>query len=370
MSVTFPHMGTLHIVLKALLTALGVRAVPPPPTSKTTLEIGARYSPETACLPFKTTLGNFIQALGAGADTILTCGGQGPCRLGYYANIQRDILRDLGYKFSMIVIEPDIASVWQALRRLTPGGLRPVWPAFRLAGAKLRALDAIEQAACRARPRAAVAAAVDAERLGALAAVDAAATPAAVEGAVATSLRRLASLPAGGWPEPLRVGLVGEIYVMLESCVNGDLIRRLGQMGVEIHPTMLLGDYVATHILRDRAALRRSTAVVDAAAPFLGHYVGGHGIKSIGYTAAMGRTGFDGMIHVFPFTCMPEIIAKNILPGVSEKAGIPVLSLAFDEQTGEAGTVTRLEAFVDLLRYRGRKGFFQSSNNPAEKRGV
>ena len=354
MNVTFPHMGTLHIVLKALLTALGVRAVPPPPTSKTTLEIGARYSPETACLPFKTTLGNFIQALEAGADTILTCGGEGPCRLGYYAAVQRDILHDLGYKFDMIVIEPDLASVWQALRRLTPRGLAPVWPAFRLAGAKLRALDAIEQAACRARPRAATADAVDTEHFRAVAAVDAAVTPAAAAGAVAALLRRLEALPVGG-PEPLRVGLVGEIYVMLETCVNGDLIRRLGRMGVEVHPTMLLGDYVGTHILRDRAALRRSAAVVAAASPFLGHYVGGHGIKSVGHTAAMGRSGFAGIIHVFPFTCMPEVIAKNILPGVSEKAGIPVLSLAFDEQTGEAGTVTRLEAFVDLLRYRRKK---------------
>lgn len=355
MTVTFPHMGTLHIVLEALLTTLGVRAVSPPPTSKTTLEIGARYSPETACLPFKTTLGNFIQALEAGADTILTCGGEGPCRLGYYATVQRDILRDLGYKCEMIVIEPDLASVWQALRRLTPGGLRPVWPAFRLAGAKLRALDAIEQAACRARPRVAAVAAVDAERLRALAAVAAAVTPAATAGAVAALLRRLESLPAGNGPEPLRIGLVGEIYVMLEGGVNGDLVRRLGRMGVEVHPTMLLGDYVGTHILRDREALRRSAAVVAAAEPFLGHYVGGHGIKSVGHTATMGRTGFDGIIHVFPFTCMPEIIAKNILPGVSEKEGIPVLSLAFDEQTGEAGTVTRLEAFVDLLRYRRKK---------------
>ncbi|MDT8900547.1 hypothetical protein [Anaeroselena agilis] len=355
MNVTFPHMGTLHIVLKAMLTTLGVRAVPPPPISKTTIEIGARFSPETACLPFKTTLGNFIQALEAGADTILTCGGAGPCRLGYYATVQRDILRDLGYKFAMIVIEPDLASVWQSIRRLAPGGIRPLWPAFRLAGAKLRALDAIERAACRARPRAAASGDVDAERLRALAAVDEAATPAAAAEAVASSLRRLEGLPAGSGPPPLKVGLVGEIYVMLESGVNGDLVRTLGRMGAEVHPTMLLGDYVDTHILRDKAALRRSEAVAAAAAPFIGHYVGGHGMKSVGHTAAMGRTGFDGIIHVFPFTCMPEVIAKNILPVVSVQEGIPVLSLAFDEQTGEAGTVTRLEAFVDLLRYRRKR---------------
>jgi predicted nucleotide-binding protein (sugar kinase/HSP70/actin superfamily) len=355
MTVTFPHMGTLHIVLKALLTTLGVRVAPPPPTSKATLEIGARYSPETACLPFKTTLGNFIQALEAGADTILTCGGEGPCRLGYYSAIQQDILRDLGYKFAMLAIEPNPASVWRNLERLSPGGWRRLWPALRLAGAKLGALDAIDRAACRARPLAREATAVDAVRLRAMAAVDAAGRPAAAAEAVAPLLAALAALPAGNGPAPLRIGLVGEIYVMLESFVNGELIRRLGQMGVEVCPTMLLGDYVRTHILKAPAARRSSAAVLAAAVPYLGHYVGGHGIKSIGHTAVMARSGFDGVIHVFPFTCMPEVIAKNILPGVSEQEGIPVLSLAFDEQTGAAGMVTRLEAFVDLLRYRRKK---------------
>jgi predicted nucleotide-binding protein (sugar kinase/HSP70/actin superfamily) len=355
MTVTFPHMGTLHIVLKALLTTLGVRVVAPPPTSKATLEIGARHAPETACLPFKTTLGNFIQALEAGADTILACGGCGPCRLGYYAAVQRDILSDLGYKFAMLTVEPNLASVRQNIERLSPGGWRRLWPALRLAGAKLGALDAIDRAACRARPLAQESAAVDAARIRAVAAVDAAASPAAAAAAVAPLLASFAALPAGNGIAPLRIGLVGEIYVMLESFVNGELIRTLGQMGVEVCPTMLLGDYVRTHILKFPSARRGAAAVHAAAAPYLGHYVGGHGIKSIGHTAAMARSGYDGIIHVLPFACMPEVIAKNILPAVSEQEGIPVLSLAFDEQSGAAGTITRLEAFVDLLRYRRKK---------------
>lgn len=355
MIVTFPRMGALPVALQALLTALDVRVLLPPPTGKTTLELGARYAPETACLPFKTTLGNFIQALEAGADTILTCGGEGPCRLGYYAAVQEDILRDLGYRFDMLVVEPDAGSVWRALRRLAAGaGWRRTWSAFRLAGAVLRTLDAVERAACSARPL------VDADDEGqvetfrrqAVAAVAAATGPAEVAAAAAEFRRRLASLAAGGKPMPLKVGLVGEIYVMLESYVNNDIVRRLGQMGVAAHPTMLLGDYVATHIIKTRSARCRDEAVRSLASPYLGHYVGGHAVKSVGQTVALGQGGFDGIVHLFPFACMPEVIAANILPGVSETAGIPVLSLAFDEQTGTAGMVTRLEAFVDLLRYR------------------
>ena len=104
--------------LRALLAAAGVKALAPPPPSKRTLELGTKYSPETACLPFKMNIGNYIEALEAGADTILTCGGAGPCRLGYYAEIQRAILADLGYDFRFIVVEPKIGSVWQAAKVL------------------------------------------------------------------------------------------------------------------------------------------------------------------------------------------------------------------------------------------------------------
>ena len=61
-----------------------------------------------------------------------------------------------------------------------------------------------------------------------------------------------------------------------------------------------------------------------------------------------------------PFTCMPETIAKSILPQVSRDLGIPVLSLVIDEMTGRAGVATRLEAFTDLARFRRRASGRQS----------
>jgi len=59
-------------------------------------------------------------------------------------------------------------------------------------------------------------------------------------------------------------------------------------------------------------------------------------------------------VHVGPFNCIPEIVSQCILPNVSKQENIPVISLLMDEQTGKAGMVTRIEAFVDLIR-RQRK---------------
>ena len=65
------------------------------------------------------------------------------------------------------------------------------------------------------------------------------------------------------------------------------------------------------------------------------------------------RNGYDGLIHLAPFTCMPEIVAQNIMR--STKEDLPVLALLCDEQMAKPGMITRLEAFVDLLQFRKKK---------------
>lgn len=353
MVITFPLMGPMHIVLNTLLSNLGVSVVVPPPVSKETLEIGTKYSPETVCLPFKIGIGNFIQAVNQGADTVITCGGVGPCRLGYYAEVQKSIMRELGYKTEFLVVEPSISSVWQNLKRLTADrSWRQTAEAFHLAGIKLTALDELERSVCYLRPRELRAGQADTVRDQTIRELDLAGTVAAVKKITEEYRAALAGVQTDQDAKPLRVGLVGEIYVMLEPYVNQDLLRRMGRLGVEVQPTMLLGDYFRTHVLRNRKAVQCAAETVVKAVRYLAHPVGGHGIKSIGHTVAMGEEHYDGVIHVFPFTCMPEVIARNILPKVSREVGIPVLSLAFDEQSGEAGIETRLEAFVDLLLYR------------------
>lgn len=57
---------------------------------------------------------------------------------------------------------------------------------------------------------------------------------------------------------------------------------------------------------------------------------------------------------------MPEIVAKAILPTISREKDFPIMSLVVDEMTGEAGFVTRIEAFIDLLERRRKNVLFRS----------
>ncbi len=106
MKVTFPHMGYLYVPVRSLLNSLGVEVIVPPAISQETITLGTRYAPEFACLPLKVNIGNFLEAKELGADTILMAGGVGPCRFGYYSQVQREILSDLGIDLDMIILEP------------------------------------------------------------------------------------------------------------------------------------------------------------------------------------------------------------------------------------------------------------------------
>ena len=99
--VTFPHLGSYCIPLEVLFKeGVGVDYITPPPITQRTLEIGNKYSPDFVCSPFKYNLGNYIESIEAGANTLIQVGGA--CRLQYYGELHEQILRDLGYEFQFI----------------------------------------------------------------------------------------------------------------------------------------------------------------------------------------------------------------------------------------------------------------------------
>ena len=72
-------------------------------------------------------------------------------------------------------------------------------------------------------------------------------------------------------------------------------------------------------------------------------------LKSVGQTLHYAQQGFDGITHLMPFTCMPELVAQTVIARISRDYSLPVLTLIYDEHTSSTGLQTRLEAFIDLL---------------------
>ncbi|OPX83825.1 MAG: hypothetical protein A4E53_04427 [Pelotomaculum sp. PtaB.Bin104] len=357
MRLTFPHMGNMYIPLKGMLEYLGADVVVPPPTSKKTLTLGIKHAAEFACMPLKLNLGNFIEARELGADTVVMAGGCGPCRFGYYAQIEHAILQDIGYDMQLIVLEPPEKHISEFIVKVRQiAGTKSWWQvvqAIRFGYQKARAVDLVEVASFKARPRELVPGATDRAYKQVLALINDADSPAELKVIQEEALQIMAGVVQEYNRPALRIALIGEIYTLLEPFSNHSLERRLGQLGVEVDRSIYLSEWVNDHLFMGLIKGMRSKDEARAAAdPYLRHFVGGHGQETVGSAVNYARAGYDGLIQVFPFTCMPEIVAKSILPGVSEDLDIPVLTLIMDEQSGEAGLMTRLEAFVDLLARR------------------
>lgn len=356
LKVTFPHMGYLYIPIRSFLNDLGLEVVLPPPISQETINLGVRYAPEFACLPLKINIGNFLQAAELGADTVVMAGGVGPCRFGYYAQVQQEILADLGVHLDMIVLEPPQGNwrlLLQGLRRLTAQkSVLAIRHAGILAWAKLKALDKLAKEMYSVRAQENIRGHTTRTWRKILEQVDQSESIKALQDVIQEGHALLQNIDAKAKKKPLKVGLVGEIYTILEPAINLDIERLLGEMGVEVVRSVYLSDWVMTNLVLHTFHLRDDREHYRLAAPYLGHFVGGHGLESISTTIMFARSGLDGVIHVAPLTCMPEIVAKSILPQVSLDENIPVLTLMLDEHSAEAGIQTRLEAFCELLQAR------------------
>jgi predicted nucleotide-binding protein (sugar kinase/HSP70/actin superfamily) len=357
--VALPHLGTAYVAYRAFFGDLGVDIVVPPTCNQRTLDLGTQYSPEFVCTPFKLILGNFIEAIEHGADMLLTAESTG-CRLGYYARLQKRILEDLGYRARVEVILPladPLRGFLKNLRYITHGAsLRRILAAMRFALAKLGAADELERLVERVRAREVMQGNADALWHRAIDAIDEAGDLDAVERVRSEWMEALQEVPTVPGRRPLRVGIVGEFYVLLETFINMNIEVELGRRGVEVERAVYVSRWTQTDWILKALAFNANVELERAAAPYLKRNVSGDGQRTIGESVLYAQKGYDGLIHLTPFPCIPEIVAQNIFPAMTEDIQTPLLSIVLDENTGRTGVLTRLEAFIDLLQRRRARG--------------
>ena len=300
-----------------LFEELGHQVVPRP-GDKAYLCPGRQVRAGIRLPPVQDDAGQLYRSHGKGAEAVVTFGGAGPCRFGYFAQVQKKILHDLGYDFNLLLLDPPGAETREFLRSLRflfgknlkePGR---IWRAFRLAWTKAVLLDRANRLYRRLLPRVAQKKAAEMEYqkfLRVMAAERDLARLELVYTALAHNLDNLARLETG---RVLRVKIVGEIYMILESGVNFHTENILGQMGVEVTRAVSMTHWVEANLLK---ALfpehRRRTELLSL--PHLTAFVGGHGRETIAETVDAGTNGWTGDTDP-PFTCMPELVAQSILP--------------------------------------------------------
>ncbi len=324
--------------------------LPLPEATKVTTELGAQHSNDYVCTPFKHILGDFIEALELGANVIVQFGG--PCRLGYYGELQESILRDLGYDFDMLnfsggieggwvgwakqclkVVNPDIAVPHAVKQLLVCGnmvtkldeardfylanaGFERERGSFRRAWESL--MDAMRGVTCDREVNEAFRAGMDAMR----------------------------AIPLDKPDNPIRIGIVGEMFTAIDERSNLGLDEKLVRMGVEAHRMLNLTN---RFIRYNEPNLRVGCSA------YATYDMGPTSTLTIAAAHKYAQEGFDGIIHAKSSGCTPEIDCVPVLQRISADFRIPALYLTYDSQTSDTGLDTRLEAFYDMLAMKKEK---------------
>jgi predicted nucleotide-binding protein (sugar kinase/HSP70/actin superfamily) len=368
--VSLPNMGNAWVAFKTLLESVPtVEVILPPPVTRKTIEVGAKYSPEFVCFPFKVNLGDFILTHEQkGIDTFITALDCGPCRFGFYHTVQKRILKDLGYDLTIIPLDQmDLLEFkWlKVLDRLSPER-NPLWKALDVATAirrflsKARYVQDLEQLESYYRCREMKKGSVGPVMTKLMLELDRANSVDELRIFRKTMLDTFAAIPIYTDVNPLRVMVSGEIHITLEPYVNLDIRKKLGEMGIEVHQDLSLLDWVLHkfHVNYRRKALERISK------PYLKLDIGGEAQWVLAEYIECYQKGFDGFVHLYPFTCMPEVYARSVITAMDEPKS-PILFFSFDEHSGSEGMKTRLEAFSDLMESRRNKRLQGNSSLPS-----
>ncbi len=350
---SYPHFGSLTYVFESLMKELGVNYKVPIKPSRRTAELGARHGPEFVCTPFKLTLGTFIEMLDRGVNTLGMGGCNAYCRFGYYWPVQKLILEDLGYedfRFVHIDYEKPL-NILKTLKKESNGlSYLQTFRAFRIVWMKNRLTDLIDQQVYRYR-------ALEKDKgLTDNVARNLYRKVVAIN-SVSEIRNHMKEIPKAferqidtySDKNRLKIVITGEIYVILEPALNLDVGRKLNDLGVIVDCPITLRRFIDVGEKLNPFKKMHFLKARKLGEPYVPHRIGGETQENLGDIIYYKNHGFDGMVHLYPFTCMPEIITRAIAPEISLKHDMPFLSLVVDEHTGEAGFQTRLEAFVDLL---------------------
>ncbi|MFZ5754356.1 MAG: acyl-CoA dehydratase activase-related protein, partial [Bacillota bacterium] len=135
----------------------------------------------------------------------------------------------------------------------------------------------------------------------------------------------------------LNILLLGHEYNLYDDYINMGIRNKLKQMGCNLITSNQVPKYVQQ--VESRVLSKRMFWTYG---------------KSLLGTARYFREmpGNKGVVILTSFGCGIDSIVGNMIIRYLGKMKIPYLNITLDEHTGEAGINTRIEAFLDLLRWR------------------
>lgn len=147
--------------------------------------------------------------------------------------------------------------------------------------------------------------------------------------------------------KPVSVVIMAHGYNLFDERISMNLIKKLEKMDVKV--------YTSLNVSREKAI---------SSIKALGEIQYWANELELTGTAAyyLLNNKVDGIIALSAFGCGPDSLMVDEIAYHCKENNMPLIHLTIDEHTGEAGFVTRLEAFVDMLIRKKRRRIDKNSH--------
>ncbi len=326
--------------------ALGRNVVLSAPTDKFIIETGSKYSIDECCLVSKAFMGHVYNLLDRCDGLFLPCYSNGDVHAGFCTKFQStpDMVENI---FCDQLREKNITPIKLIVTHANDGKkTRKAYQelALCMGASSSEAAHAWEKARI-AQDKADRKLAVD--QVAAINLTAAGHNAADIGDDTANDTDNNADAAAssdgntGTDDAPLTILLVAHPYVSHDRYFSGAVINTLENMGA----TIIYADET------DHEKAFEKSFEFSATLPWI---ISRELVGSI----LMLRENIDGIIILSIFPCGPDSMTNDaIMRAIHD---IPILNLMIDEQSGTEGIETRIESFMDILRYQRKGGYIRA----------
>lgn len=369
-----------------------------------TLALGHKYTSGGECVPCPLTVGALVKAmrerrLPPERVIFFMPTACGPCRFGQYAKLDSIIFEKQGWG-ALQIMSPSSENAYAGM---DPGARMRLWHGavvgdiLRKLGMKVRPYERragetdeiLEQGLVRLEK------AFEQKDLDPV-------TP-----LLAGLVDEVSRIPRRPETRPL-VGVVGEIYVRCDPFINGQVCRRIEELGGEawlapVAEWVLYTNYIQALSARGSSGLRARlehlrawlerhlffekwehhyyrvaepvlrdrkeppiAEVIEAGARYLPWQFEGEAILTLGRAVLfIRRDGVRAVVNTSPMFCMPGTITTSIFPQIERETGTPVVCLFYD---GSGDPNQALVPVMHYLREPARSALGAPGNHPSASR--
>lgn len=349
--IAFPMLSDYEVAIKYLFSHItNSEIITPSNITVNTIELGNKYSPEFVCTPFKYTMGSLIESINNGADTLIQIGGG--CRYGYYYKLQEQILRDLNYDVKLYNLvtagKTNIKKLYKTILKIEPklNIFKSIY--YLLITVRMvKYMDKIDNYIRRNIGFGEYDEFINLKKKM-LNSFSKTKNNMNLTFKYLKYKKAFKKLKIDKPKKHLKVGIIGELYTIMEPFSNYFLERELAKFNIEIKRFTNV-DYL---LFTKKKLLRKA---LNNTKEYMKYKLVADASSNIYWAKYLGINKYDGIIHIKSSFCTPEIEIMPILTKVANDYNIPIMFMSFDSNTSEVGVKTRIEAFVDMIEMRKNK---------------